>query len=104
MSSAETRIQFLSAPAEVKMADAWFEITHLDHFWIRRRFNVLRRLAGGLIRQAHAIAEEVRHRLFHEIDGISEAIIHTDPASHHEDFHQLMAHHVQEAQRPLAQR
>ena len=57
MSSAETRIQFLSAPAEVKMADAWFEITHLDHFWIRRRFNVLRRLAGGLIRQAHAIAE-----------------------------------------------
>ena len=56
------------------------------------------------ITQAHAIAEEVRHRLFHEIDGISEAIIHTDPASHHEDFHQLMAHHMQEAQRPLAQR
>src|SRR2546428_161560 len=54
--------------------------------------------------KAHAIAEEGRHRLFHEIDGISEAIIHTDPASHHEDFHQLMAHHVQEAQRPLAQR
>jgi cation diffusion facilitator family transporter len=56
------------------------------------------------ITKAHAIAEEVRHRLFHEIDGISEAIIHTDPASHHEDFHQLMAHHMQEAQRPLAQR
>src|SRR2546430_1544298 len=56
------------------------------------------------IANAHAIAEEVRHRLFHEIDGISEAIIHTDPASHHEDFHQLMAHHMQEAQRPLAQR
>ena len=56
------------------------------------------------ITNAHAIAEEVRHRLFHEIDGISEAIIHTDPASHHEDFHQLMAHHMQEAQRPLAQR
>jgi cation diffusion facilitator family transporter len=56
------------------------------------------------ITKAHAIAEEVRHRLFHEIDGISEAIIHTDPTSHHEDFHQLMAHHMQEAQRPLAQR
>ncbi len=53
---------------------------------------------------AHDIAEEVRHRLFHEIDGISEAIIHTDPAGHGEDFHQLMAHHVQEAQRPLIER
>jgi len=57
MSSAETRIQFLSAPAEVNMAAAWFEIAHLDHFWIRRRFNVLRRFAGGLIRQSRAIAE-----------------------------------------------
>jgi cation diffusion facilitator family transporter len=53
---------------------------------------------------AHDIAEEVRHRLFHEINGISAAIIHTDPAGHSEDFHQLMAHHVQEAQRPLIER
>ena len=53
---------------------------------------------------AHDIAEEVRHRLFHQINGISAAIIHTDPAGHGEDFHQLMAHHVQEAQRPLIER
>jgi cation diffusion facilitator family transporter len=56
------------------------------------------------IAQAHAIAEEVSHRLFHQIDGISEAIIHTDPTSHGGDFHQMMAHHRQEAQRPLIER
>src|SRR2546423_1152835 len=56
------------------------------------------------IANAHAIAEEVRHRLFHQVEGISEVIIHTDPAGHSEDFHQLMAHHMQEAQRPLIER
>src|SRR5438270_10096214 len=54
--------------------------------------------------KAHAIAEEVRHRLFHRIKGLSEAIIHTDPHSHGEDYHQLVAHHRQEAQRPVVQR
>lgn len=56
------------------------------------------------IANAHSIAEEVRHRLFHQVEGISEAIIHTDPSGHSEDFHQLMAHHLQEAQRPLIER
>ena len=55
--------------------------------------------------KAHEIAEEVRHRLFHEIEGVSEALVHTDPASRNgEDYHQSMAHHMQEAQRPLVQR
>ncbi len=54
--------------------------------------------------QAHDIAEEVRHALFHRIEGISEAIIHTDPHSHESDPHEKMAHHMQEAQRPVAQR
>src|SRR5438105_6117196 len=54
--------------------------------------------------KAHAIAEEVRHRLFHRIKGLSEAIIHTDPHSHGEDYHQLVAHHRQEAQRPMVER
>lgn len=54
---------------------------------------------------AHAIAEEVRHRLFHEIQGVSEVIIHTDPSSASgEDHHQMMAHHRQEAQRPVVER
>lgn len=54
--------------------------------------------------KAHAIAEEVRHRLFHEIKGVSEAIIHTDPSSSSGDHHQDMAHHVQAAQRPVVAR
>ncbi len=53
--------------------------------------------------QAHMIAEEVSHRLFHRIDGLSEAIIHTDPSSHNGDHHQLTAHHRQEAQHFLLQ-
>jgi len=56
------------------------------------------------IADAHAIAEEVRHRLFHEVEGLSEAIIHTDPSSNRGDFHQLVAHHQQEAQRPFIKR
>jgi len=54
--------------------------------------------------KAHAIAEEVRHRLFHTIMGISEVIIHTDPSSANGDHHQDMAHHLQEAQRPVVRR
>ena len=54
--------------------------------------------------QAHGIAEEVRHRLFHSIKGVSEILIHTDPASHHGDFHQLVAHHLQQSQQPVAKR
>lgn len=55
--------------------------------------------------KAHAIAEEVRHRLFHEIQGVSEVVVHTDPNSAGgEDYHQMMAHHLQEAQRPIVER
>ena len=54
--------------------------------------------------RAHEIAEEVRHRLFHQIEGITEAMIHTDPSSQSGDYHQMMAHHQQEANRPLVER
>jgi cation diffusion facilitator family transporter len=54
--------------------------------------------------KAHDIAEEVRHRLFHSIEGISEVIIHTDPHNHDIDYHQLVAHHMQTAQRSIAPR
>jgi len=50
-------IEYLSTPAAVRMADQWFEIAALDHFWIRRRFDVFRRLAGGLIPGAREMAE-----------------------------------------------
>jgi cyclopropane fatty-acyl-phospholipid synthase-like methyltransferase len=39
------------------MADRWFEIAALDHFWIQRRFEVTKVLAGNLISGATAIAE-----------------------------------------------
>jgi SAM-dependent methyltransferase len=56
MSSIRT-ITYLSAPSEVSMADRWFEIATIDHFWVVRRFEVLRRLAGSLISGAGKIAE-----------------------------------------------
>jgi SAM-dependent methyltransferase len=51
------KIEYLSPAAEVSMADRWFEIASIDHFWIRRRFEVLQRLCGGLISSAGAMAE-----------------------------------------------
>jgi len=54
--------------------------------------------------KAHDIAEEVRHRLFHEVKGLAEAIIHADPYSPGTDYHAQIAHHIQEAQRPVAER
>jgi hypothetical protein len=51
------KIEYLSPPAEVSMADRWFEIASVEHFWVRRRFEVLQRLAGDLISSAHEMAE-----------------------------------------------
>jgi len=39
------------------MTDDWYEVANADHFWIRRRFDVMDRLAGPVIRNAHGIAE-----------------------------------------------
>jgi SAM-dependent methyltransferase len=50
-------LTYLSSPAEVSMANWWFGIATIDHFWIQRRFDVLRRLAGSLIPIAGEIAE-----------------------------------------------
>jgi len=50
-------ITYLSAPADVSMADRWYDIASVDHFWIRRRFKVLLVLAGGLVSEARTIAE-----------------------------------------------
>ena len=54
----ETRkIEYLSPPAQVSMADAWYQIAALEHFWIRRRFQVFQQLAGDLVAKAKEIAE-----------------------------------------------
>ena len=39
------------------MSDAWYEIASTDHFWIRRRFHVLQKLADSAIRRSKQIAE-----------------------------------------------
>jgi 2-polyprenyl-3-methyl-5-hydroxy-6-metoxy-1,4-benzoquinol methylase len=54
---ANRAIEYLSPPALVRMADHWFEIASLDHFWVRRRFAVLQRLAGRQILAARELAE-----------------------------------------------
>ena len=41
-------IQYVSEPSEVSMADEWFEIADLEHFWIRRRFDVFQEMIGTL--------------------------------------------------------
>jgi len=50
-------ITYLSPPAAVSMADRYFEIASIGHFWVQRRFDVFQRLAGELAPSAHAIAE-----------------------------------------------
>lgn len=50
-------IEYLSPPAAVSMADRWFEIASVDHFWIRRRFAVLQKLASHRILNARELAE-----------------------------------------------
>lgn len=50
-------ITYLSQPSPVSMADHWFEIADVEHFWIRRRFEVLQHLAGNLIPAAREMAE-----------------------------------------------
>jgi SAM-dependent methyltransferase len=54
---AEHPIEYLSPCAKVSMADQWFEIASIDHFWVRRRFGVLQRLADDWITSAGEMAE-----------------------------------------------
>jgi hypothetical protein len=55
--SSGREIVYLSPPAKVSMADCWFELVSINHFWIKRRFEVLQRLAGPLITSARETAE-----------------------------------------------
>lgn len=86
------------------------DVTDVRARWVGHTLHVVMSIevdAELTLAKAHAIAEEVRHRLFHRITGLSEAIIHTDPHSHGEaamGYHQTVAHHLQEAQRPVVQR
>jgi len=50
-------VEYLSPPAKVSVADSWFGIAAIAHFWIQRRFRVLRDLAGEFILSAQEMAE-----------------------------------------------
>ena len=50
-------IEYLSPAAEVSMTDGYFQIGTIDHFWVRRRFDVLRQIANGVMSEAREIAE-----------------------------------------------
>jgi cation diffusion facilitator family transporter len=82
-------------------------ITDVRARWVGHTMHIVMNIgvdANLTLANAHAIAEEVRHRLFHSIEGVSEVVIHTDPSSESGDYHQAMAHHMQEAQRPVVER
>lgn len=55
--SAARDIEYLSPPSQVSMADRWFEVASVDHFWIVRRFEVFHRLAAKWVLSAGDIAE-----------------------------------------------
>jgi SAM-dependent methyltransferase len=56
MSSAR-EIVYLSPPAAVRMAERWFDVASVEHFWVRRRFEVFNRVAGHLVSKAEDLAE-----------------------------------------------
>ena len=50
-------IEYLSPAAEVSMSDGYFQIGTIDHFWVSRRFDVLRRLANDIVSEGREMAE-----------------------------------------------
>ncbi|MBW4530104.1 MAG: class I SAM-dependent methyltransferase [Aphanothece saxicola GSE-SYN-MK-01-06B] len=54
MTPPEAGITFLSKPAPVHMADSWYEFSRPDHFWVKRRFEVMHRIIGGLAQESPA--------------------------------------------------
>lgn len=83
-------------------------VTEIRARWLGRAMHISMNIevdATLTLFQAHEIAEHVRHHLFHELPGVAEVIIHTDPSSASGDAHQETAHHVQQAaQRPVVER
>jgi SAM-dependent methyltransferase len=57
MGSQVRAVAYLSAAMPVNMGDWWFEVATSDHFWIRRRFEVMKRLADPVVRNAKRAAE-----------------------------------------------
>jgi len=74
--AARSRIEFISEPASVNMADDWFDIATLYHFWIRRRFDVARKILRGRDLTRSRVAEVgcgngLVQRQFEEVFGVA---------------------------------
>lgn len=41
-----TKIQYLTKPEEVSMADQWFDIATVEHFWVKWRYEFFKRFLG----------------------------------------------------------
>jgi SAM-dependent methyltransferase len=41
-------VVYLSPPTPVHMAEEWFKVANERHFWIKRRFDVLRKIGGDI--------------------------------------------------------
>jgi len=57
LNSQDRTVTYLSPPVPVNMGDWWFDVATLDHFWIRRRFAVMKCLADSVIRNSRHAAE-----------------------------------------------
>ncbi|MGH2767416.1 MAG: cation diffusion facilitator family transporter [Actinomycetota bacterium] len=54
------------------------------------------------LHEAHGVGEEVRHAVLHDIEGVSQVIVHLDPwgeGKHQSVYHTATAHHFPEAER-----
>jgi SAM-dependent methyltransferase len=50
-------ITYLTPATPVSMGDWWFDIATTEHFWIQRRFTVMKRLADSVLRKSKSVAE-----------------------------------------------
>jgi SAM-dependent methyltransferase len=55
--SQDRAVAYLSPSLPVNMGDWWFDVATFDHFWIRRRFAVMKRLTDSVIRYSRHVAE-----------------------------------------------
>jgi cation diffusion facilitator family transporter len=58
---------------------------------------------GDTVARAHALGEEVRHRLFHRVDSLADVIVHLDPAGD-AAAHRETSHHGQGGGAPRSDR
>jgi SAM-dependent methyltransferase len=57
MTHMNREITYLTSATPVRMGNWWFDIATEDHFWIRRRFVVMKHLADAALRNSTSIAE-----------------------------------------------